>query len=130
MKPGVKHYEEISKAAVDKITGRRTFEPMNKPQVGCRYHIFKQKGESLEGILGFPIVNFQRSTSYPLELESGEIVEILGNKQLHKLIKKGELCGQMVRIMYIGREYLNGWAGHWHKIYRAFKISDQTEKGT
>jgi len=111
---------EIGGDFIDRITRRRTFEPLSQPAVGCRYHIFKRKGEFVEGILGLPVVNYRRGTSYPLELQSGEIEEIVGNKLLHQLIRKGDLCGRMVRITYIGSEYTH--AGHFRKIYRVFKI--------
>jgi hypothetical protein len=111
---------ECGKKTVDRITARRTFEPFAKPQIGCRFHIFRRKGEYLEGVLGFPKPNFRRQTSYPLELDNGETVEILGNKLLHRIIKQNELSGQRVRIEYVGREFT--LAGHWRKIYRVFKV--------
>ncbi|MBW8003337.1 MAG: hypothetical protein FVQ80_15210 [Planctomycetes bacterium] len=119
-KPTKPHKTEIRKSTVDEITNRRTFEPFDKPTVGCRFHRFRKRGESLTGILGFPISNFRQCSSYPLELDSGEVVEIVGNRFLHQQIRKGGLCGQRVEIVYQGREFMGG--GHYRKIYRVFKI--------
>jgi len=112
--------KEVCKKLVDRITSSRTFEPFDKPTVGCRFHRFKIRGESIEGRLGFPIQNFRISTSYPLELKDGKTVEIVGNKLLHKQIREGGLCGQQVRITYQGRQFTHG--GHHRKIYRVFKL--------
>jgi len=112
--------KEICKPLVDRIANRRTFEPFDRPTVGCRFVRFRMRGESVEGMLGFPIPNFQQSTSYPLQLDSGEVVEIVGNRLLHKLIREGELCGRRVRIQYVGRDFIA--RGHHRKIYRAFEV--------
>lgn len=111
---------EIGKRTVDKIVKRRTFEPWDKPVCGCRFYRFRKRGESLEGVLGFPVQNFRQGTSYPLTLDSGETVEVVGNKLLHLLIRKGELCGRRVRIEYQGAEVTT--PGRWRKIYRIFEI--------
>jgi hypothetical protein len=111
---------EIMGAAIDRIEQLRTFEPFDRPTIGCRFHRFRNRGETLEGMLGFPIVNYRQGTSYPLQLDNGEIVEIVANKLLHKQINKGELCGQRVKIVYIGRDFTH--AGRCRKIYRVFKI--------
>ncbi len=111
---------EICKKLVDRLTNRRTFEPFDKPVVGCRFHRFRIRGESVTGQLGFPIPNFRQGTSYPMQLDSGEIVEIIGNKLLHKQIREGKLYGRRVKIVYQGREFRTG--GHCRKIYRVFKI--------
>ena len=113
--------KEICKATVDEIISRRTFEPYSKPMVGCRFIRFKEPGESVAGRLGFPINNFQQCTSYPLVLDSGEVVEVVGNRLLHKQIREGELCGVRVEIVYQGLEWTR--FGHRRKIYRVYKIS-------
>lgn len=117
-------WTEVCKNEIDKIVDRRTCNPWGKATVGCRFHRFRQIGETVEGKLGFAIKNFLQATSYPLELESGEVIEIVGNRILHKLIRKGELCGQRVRITFVGREATS--AGHYRKVYRAF-VSKQSE---
>jgi len=114
------HEQEIKKSLIDRITNRRTFEPFDKPTVGCRFIRFRQRGQEVAGYLGFPIVNFRHSTSYPIKLDSGEIVEIVGNRLLHKQIRDGELCGQRVKIVYQGRDFTH--AGHYRKVFRIFKI--------
>jgi hypothetical protein len=111
---------EIMGNTIDRIEQLRTFEPFDKPIVGCRFYRFRNRGESIEGMLGFPIVNYRQGTSYPLQLDNGEIVEIVANKLLHKQINKGELCGKRVKIIYIGRDYT--YAGRCRKVYRVFKI--------
>jgi hypothetical protein len=111
---------EIMQTTIDRITARRTFEPFDRPTIGCRFHRFKKRGESIEGMLGWPVPNFRQGTSYPLETDDGEIIEIVANKLLHKQINKGELCGQRVRIQYEGREFV-GFGLH-RKIYRVFKV--------
>ncbi len=115
--------KEICKRLVDRLVSRRTFEPFDRPTVGCRFYRFRIRGETITGRLGFPISNFQQGTSYALELNSGEIVEVVGNKLLHKQIREGELCGQRVQIVYMGRDFTHG--GHHRKIYRVFKIGQQ-----
>ncbi len=112
--------EEILKSTVDEIIDRRTFEPWSKPVVGCRFLRLNKPGEKAIGRLGFPIKNFRQCTSYPLRLDSGEIIELVGNKLLHKQIREGDLSGQRVEIEYQGREATR--YGHYRKIYRVFKI--------
>lgn len=113
---------EVGKKTVDQIEQTRTFEPFLKPQVGERIHIFHKKGEFIEGILGSPLKNFQRSSSYPITRADGTVIEFFGNRLLHQLIRKGELIGKRVRIQYIGRQATN-YGGHWRKIYRVFEVS-------
>jgi hypothetical protein len=108
-------------ATIDRITERRTFEPFDRPTVGCRFYRFRNRGESVEGMLGWPVPNFRQGTSYPLKFDSGEIVEIVANKLLHKQINKGELCGQRIRIQYEGKEFV-GFGLH-RKIYRVYKVA-------
>ena len=116
--------QEICKAFVDRIEKSRTFNPFyQKPQVGCKYwrpHII---GETVEGILGLPLTNFRQSASFPIVLEDGKINEVLANKQLHHLIKQGDVIGQRVQIEYRGRQLITH--GHYRKIYRLFKFKDQ-----
>jgi len=114
--------KEICKKTIDRIVGRRTFEPLSKPQIGCRFVRFRARGQRVEGQLGFPIENFRCGTSYPVQLDNDEIVEIIGNKLLHKQIREGELCGCRVRFVYQGRQFTN--AGHHRKIFRVFKIGE------
>lgn len=110
---------EIMGPSVDRIVRKRTFEPFDRPVIGCRFIRFRKRGESITGQLGFPVENFRQGASYPLQLDSGEIVEIVGNKQLHRLISKGELCGRRVRIEYQGRQFLT--SGHHRKIFRIYQ---------
>jgi len=118
-KPGPK--TEIEKKFVDRIVKSRTFEPLEKPTVGCRFWRPKRKGESVTGVIGMPITNFRCATSYPFRLvDTGELIEVLGNRQLHKLIKQADCYGQLVEIVYQGRQYTH--AGHYRKIYRLYKI--------
>ena len=113
-------WTEIGKESIDQITQRRTYEPWEKPTVGCRFYRFKKRGDTIEGKLSKGIKNFRQPTSYPLKLDSGEIVEIVGNRILHALIQRGELVGQRVRITFIGSEAT--FAGHYRKVYRVFKV--------
>ena len=113
-------WTEVCKDQIDKITERRTYEPWEKPIVGCRFYRFRTRGDTIEGILGKGIPNFRQGTSYPLTLNNGDVVEIVGNRILHTLINNGELVGQRVRIIYIGAEAVRG--GHWRKIYRVYKV--------
>lgn len=126
-RPEKSHRKEICKDQVDGIISRRTFEPYSKPTIGCRFMRLKNPGENIIGQLGFPIRNFRQGTSYPLQLDNGEVVEIVGNRLLHKQIREGELCGQRVEIVYQGSEYTH--YGHWRKVYRVFKVGyDQISK--
>jgi hypothetical protein len=131
--------EQVAGRTIDRIEQSRTFEPWNKPQIGSRFFIFKQKGDFIQGILGQPITNFQRATSYPIEqIEDGEVVEIFANRLLHRIFQKHELIGTCVRVVYIGRQYIF-YGGHARKIYRVYKVkgtitqhrelvSDKTQK--
>jgi len=111
-----KNETEVGKRYIDRIAGRRNFEPFEKP-----HFIFRKKGDSITGKLFGPITNYQRSTSYPILLDDGRTVEIFGNKLLHRLINKYELVGSRVRIVYIGRQHTN-YGGHARKIYRVYKL--------
>ncbi len=125
-----KNETELGKQTIDRIVKQRTFQPYDKPQLGSEFFIFKQPGDQIIGtIVGGPIVNIQRSSSYAIELEDGKIVEIFANKLLHQIIKEGELLFSRVRIQFIGREH-SCW-GHARKIYRVYKIKGtytQTEE--
>ena len=112
--------EEVGGKTIDYIERSRTFEPWEKPQVGVRFLIFKQKGEYVEGILGPPITNLRRATSYPIDT-GAETVEIFANRLLHRLIQKFELVGSRVRIVYIGRQFIS-YGGHMRKIFRVYKV--------
>ena len=109
---------EIGKAAVDRIVTKPTFEYFDSPQVGARFHIFKQKGEELAGkIISHSITNVRRNSSYAMELDDGTVVEVFANKTLHKQLT--DCFMQRVRIVYVGQEHTN-W-GHAKKIYRVYK---------
>ncbi len=128
-RPEKSQRKEICKDLVDGIVGRRTFEPYDQPTIGCRFIRFNRRGESIIGHLGFPIRNFRQGTSYPLQLDNDEVVEIVGNRLLHKQIRKGELCGQRIEIIYLGRDFSSGGPWRFHKVYRIFKIGhDQISK--
>lgn len=119
-KPKKPKEKEIMKPVIDRIIEQRTFEPFAKPIEGCRFFRFTKPGQILIGQLGFPIPNFRQGTSYPLQLDNGDIYEIIANKLLHKQINKGDLCGKRVKIVYQGREYI--WGGHYRKIFRISEI--------
>jgi len=109
---------EVGKAAVDRIVDKRTFEYFDKPQRGIRFHIFKDKGEELVGrLVSHAISNVRRNSSYALEIEGGEIVEVFANRTLHKQLT--DCFMQLVRIVYVGREQNN--FGHAKKVYRVYK---------
>jgi len=114
--------KEIMPRTIDRIQKSRKFEPRTKQPgaTGGRLYRFRRRGETLEGELGYPIENYREATSYPLRLDTGEVIEVLGNKLLHTQIRKGDLVGSCVRIQFVGREYL--WAGHYRKIYRVWKV--------
>lgn len=115
--------KEIGKDTIDRITCKPIFEYYDKPQIGERYYIFRTKGEELVGqLVGYPIQNVRRNSSWPLKLQSGEIVEIFANETLHKQLRK---CNQFdwLRIVYVGREFV-GW-GHAKKIFRVYVIGKE-----
>lgn len=112
---------EIGKSKVDRIVESRQFEPEYREEPKREFRLFRWKGDQIEGILGAPITNFRRNTSYPITLDDGRTVEIFGNKLLHELIRKHELIGSKVRIVYIGRQQIPRCRPR--KIYRVFKIT-------
>ena len=120
-RPGEK---EVNKDRVDTITRKRTFEYFDKPQIGNRFYIFRRKGEEITGrVIGHPIANVKRSSSWPIELDSGEIVEIFGNRELHKALRK--CVQQRVRIVYVGKDHTG--QGHATKVYRVYTIDREGE---
>ena len=112
---------EIGKKQIDKITKSRRFEPERREPPANKYFIFRWQGDDITGILGAPITNFRRNTSYPITKENGETVEIFGNKILHEIIRQNELIGSKVRIIYIGRQQIPHCRPR--KIYRIYKIT-------
>ncbi len=121
------HYEskpkkgevEISKAAVDRIVGKRTFEYFDRPQRGVRFHIFRNKGDEITGrLVSHAITNVRRNSSYALDIGGGEIVEVFANRTMHRQLE--ECFGRLIRIVYVGREQ-NNW-GHAKKIYRVYQV--------
>ena len=113
---------EIGGRVIDRIVSKRTFEPFLKPTIGAEFFVFRRPGDEIEGIIGQPIVNYQRNTSYPIKLDDGRTVEIFGNRLLHRIIQKNELEHSRVRIVYIGREQ-TGYGKHSRKIYRVYKVT-------
>lgn len=109
---------EVGKDAVDRIVNKRTFEYFDRPTRGCRFHIFKQKGDELVGqLVSRAISNVRRNSSYAIAIEGGEIVEVFANRTLHKQLE--DCYWQRIRIVYIGREQNN--FGHAKKVYRVYK---------
>ncbi len=109
---------EVGRAAVDRVVDKRTFEYFDRPTRGVRFHIFKQKGEELTGrLVSHAITNIRRNSSYAVEIEGGEIVEVFANKIMHKQL--AECFMQTIRIVYIGRDQNN--FGHAMKVYRVYK---------
>jgi len=110
---------EIGKETIDRIVSQPTFNLYDQPQVGARFFIFKQKGQELIGrLVGRSIVNVRRNSSWPIELDNGEVVEIFANKTLHNQLKKCDLFTR-IRIVYIGIEHTT-W-GQPKKIFRVYK---------
>lgn len=116
-----KNETEIGKKTIDKITKSRQFEPERREPPQNKYFIFRWIDDEIAGILGSPITNFRRNTSYPITKDNGETVEIFGNKILHEIIRQNELIGAKVRIVYIGRQRIPRCRPR--KIYRVFKIT-------
>ncbi len=109
---------EIGKAAIDRIVKKPTYEYFDNPQVGVRFHIFKQKGEELAGkLISRAISNMRRNSSYAMQLDDGTVVEVFANKTLHKQLT--DCFMQRIRIVYIGQEHTN--FGHAKKICRVYK---------
>ena len=109
---------EVGQSMVDRIVAKPTFEYFDKPTVGVEFFIFKDKGDSIEGVvISRAIANVRRNSSYAIKLDDGKVVEVFANKTLHRQLK--ECLFQRVRIVYIGRES-SAW-GHAKKIYRVYK---------
>jgi len=120
---------EVGKGRIDRTIRKRTFEYFNRPTVGDEFFIFRNIGDQVEGhIIGHAITNIRRNSSYPLRLESGQVIEFFANKQLHGIIRDFELIRSHVRIVYIGRNH-QPWGGHAAKVYRVYKIKDGSESG-
>ena len=114
--------KEIGKDTIDRITKKPTFNFFDHPQVGARFYIFKQKGDQLEGrLVGHSIANVRRSSSWPFELDTGEVVEVFANKTLHNQLKRCDVFTK-IRIVYIGIEQTT--FGHPKKIFRVYKLKE------
>lgn len=117
-----KNEKEIGKATIDRIVAKPVFEYFDQPQVGVRFHLFRERGEELVGrLVGHSIQNIRRNSSWPIKLESGEVVEVFANKTLSKQLHQCSIFTK-IRIVYIGREHGN--FGHAKKIYRVYKIKE------
>jgi len=117
-----KNEREIGAATIDRITNTVQFNFFDRPQVGIRFHIFRQKGEELVGqLVGGPFVNLRRNSSWAIKLDTGEVVEIFGNKTLHNQLKEAGLFSR-IRIVYIG--YEANVFRYPKKIYRVYKIKE------
>lgn len=128
-KKNQKSYELCDTEKIEKIKRSRTFvsPTPTDPKNIRRFFIFRWTGDEIEGILGQPITNYRRNTSYPLELENGSIREIFGNKIMHDTINNNELIGSMVRIVYIGYRPIPGLA-RCQKIYEIYKVKGFSEE--
>lgn len=121
----------VNAEQIKKITRSRAFsqpQPVDR-SFQNRFFIFRWPGDQIEGTLGPPITNYRRNTSYPVELpdaDGGGIKEIFGNKPLHETIRKNELIGSYVRIVYIGLQKVPTLARS-RKIYEVWKISGTDE---
>ena len=113
--------KECEKEYVDRITKKCTCEPWYQtPQDGTKFWRPKVRGDKIVGYIGKPITNMRLTASYPIRKLAGELVELPGNKQLHKLIAKADVFCQLVEIEYVGMEYIVN--GHYRKIYRLYKM--------
>lgn len=82
---------------------------------GRLVHYFRQRGESVIGILGPAESESWKGVTYKLITDSGEIIRIPGNRQLARLIKRTKCTYQRVRIEYLGKRYLT--SRHYEKCY-------------
>ncbi len=115
-----REYTEVGREKVQKIIKTRTFNAEEKELPKRNFFIFRFKGDFVEGILGPPIVNYRRNSSYTVKLDDSYTIEIFGNKLLHDIIRENELVGSFVKIVYIGRQ--SGSWGRPRKIYRVYKV--------
>lgn len=130
MPPKTQKYKEVAKSKIDKIASSGAFlseEALNESTIR-KFFIFRWRGDCIEGILGHPITNLRRNTSYPIELDDGDVIEIFGNKLLHDIIRDNELIGSRVKIVYIGKQ--TGPWGRPRKIYRAYKVKPTVTDST
>lgn len=120
---------EAGKKIIDDIIRQGTFESFDKPPGDDRdFFTFNIKGDQIKGILGPPIANLHRNTTYPIKQDDGITIEIFGSRLLHRVIRKNELIGQKVRIVFIGGQRMPHcrWP---RKIYRVYKTQwDETEE--
>jgi len=86
--------------------------------------IFRRHGQSLICLL-YPSIGISVHTQklYPADTEDGQKVLLHGNKHLQRLIKKYNLIGKWVKIVY--RQDL--WARNRHKM-KIYEVYDLTEK--
>ena len=112
------------------VRSRRFSQPTPNPKISQHskhsFFIFRWPGDEIEGILGPPIRNYRRNTSYTLKQEDGSIIEFFGNKYLHEIIDQNNLVGSYVRIKYIGLLAIPKLARS-QKIYEVYKITGTQE---
>jgi hypothetical protein len=125
---------EVGRESTQRIVKSDNFFCKSFTPQGREFFIFSQEGDFIKGILlggARDNSHINRSKSYQISareirqhgqevgIEDGRIEEFFANRQLQRYIKKHELAGKCVRIIYIGR-VKSGWGGHSGKAYRVF----------
>lgn len=123
-----KKYVRINEEALRQVQGGGAFyvphvlgpEPREFPV--RQFFIFREIGDSIEGVLGKGIVNFRRNQSYPITVENGEVWEIFANRWLHRIIHDNELFGAFIKVTYVGLRHIHGYSRS-QKIYDVHKVT-------
>lgn len=104
----------------------RELQKLNPPAKWAEkeIYIFRRHGQSLVCLI-YPSTGFSERTQrlYPADTEDGHRILLHGNKHLQRLIKKYDLIGKWVRIVY--RQDV--WARNRHKM-KIYEVYDLTEK--
>jgi hypothetical protein len=104
----------------------RELQRLNPPAkwAGKEIYIFHRHGQSLVCLI-YPSIGFSERTQrlYPADTEDGQKVLLHGNKHLQRLIKKYDLIGKWVKIIY--RQDI--WARNRHKM-KIYEVYDLTEE--
>lgn len=117
-----------AKNHVARIKKKKTFgSRLSKSSVdGIEIVRLKKPGDSITGIIGRPSEEMYQGSTYPIVLDGGEVVRIVGNKSLSTQIRYVDGLFQRCRITYEGPDFMKGgqnWKnGRYRKIYSVVPV--------
>ncbi len=65
--------------------------------------------------------------TYPVKLDDGRVVRIVGHRRLRQLIDAGDYLGRRIILTYEGK-LLTRWGGHYEKLYTISLVEEPRVK--